>query len=96
MDIWCDPKANSTMLWKGSRIGLLPIFSSARMLIHKPTSMHMSRWTWTHDQEQIFLKYFIHPELFFDAYNRIFVDVEEYFAMCPWMNDSYGLKNGWI
>jgi hypothetical protein len=24
--------------------------------------------------------------------DKIFVDMEEYFATCPWMNDIYGLK----
>jgi hypothetical protein len=28
-------------------------------------------------------------------YNITFVDVEEYFSTCPWMNDLYGWKNGW-
>jgi hypothetical protein len=48
-----------------------------------------------------FLKYYVHVHrivgeylLLCDTYNIIFVDVEEYFAMCPWMNDFYGLKNG--
>jgi hypothetical protein len=40
-------------------------------------------------------KDFIHVKqnigkILFDMYDKIFVDVEEYFAMCPWMNDFDG------
>jgi hypothetical protein len=42
----------------------------------------------------MFLEYFFHVNKILGEYfltqDRIFVDVEEDFATCPWMNDLYG------
>jgi hypothetical protein len=43
-----------------------------------------------------FLEYYVHVHIIVGEYfvthtiKSIFVDMEEYFAMCPWMNDLYG------
>jgi hypothetical protein len=29
-------------------------------------------------------------KIFFDTWDKIFDDVEEYFVTCSWMNDIYG------
>ncbi len=39
-----------------------------------------------------FLEYYVHVDKILGEYmqDKNFVDVEEYFAACPWMNDFYG------
>jgi hypothetical protein len=46
------------------------------------------------NKNNFLLKYVIHVNRilrkYFDTYDKKFVDVEEYFATCPWMNDFNG------
>lgn len=58
-------------------------------------------WLCKHEHEQMsmiesFLKYFVDVEKILEEYfltrGKKNHDMEEYFAICTWMNDIYGLK----
>ncbi len=59
--------------------------ASSRTYEHKHEHMNKNNFL---------LKYVIHVNRilrkYFDTYDKKFVDVEEYFATCPWMNDFNG------
>ncbi len=62
--------------------------------------MSVSRWKWIREQKWIFFKIFFPHQwniwrMFFDTYDNIFGDAEEYSTICSWMNDIYGWKCGW-
>ncbi len=56
--------------------------------------------SWASDHDQTFLNLF-HPcqhnirRIFFDTWDIMFGDMEEYFSSCSWMNDIYDEKK-WI
>jgi hypothetical protein len=45
-------------------------------------------------QTKYFYNFFVHVNIILGKYflsqDIVFVDVEKYFATCPWMNDLYG------
>ncbi len=62
------------------------------MLVGECANMNMNKWAWIGEHDWIFFGIFCWCQKKNLTHGKKNIDVEEFFAICTWMNDIYGLK----